>query len=483
MDYSKLYDQQKKILERRQTGLNKPNVIDGTRTQSKPYAPKPQVNAPIEQRAIKSAGGLVQGIFSSIAKRASNIGTIKKEANIRNAIGTPLFIAGEVAGGITDIGTEGLKAVFHLLPEDMQRKATQNIGGALEALGVPEAMKKYEEFATKHPEAAKYMEALMNIGSIYPVGKLGGLAKTATVKTAGTIAEKTGLKTAKNVISETIAPTLTKETEEIAKKAGVNLKDKAFQDALEITKPTYTPKAKEIQRSLGKTKEVGLLRTEEVMPTIQDLQSADAVKHLVVKKKPLQSIKNINNEISRISTEDIRPTIEANNGIFNKEQFKSALQSKIEQIPGYADDPVVKSAYDRAARGIMTKLEEQPKTRLGAYDARIAFDKDKAIFPKTGDLFRDTTHKAAARDIREMVNDFVEQGLPTESANIVRTQRSLQSKMFTARDNISRARTKAGKNVVQRTLKEHPWLRDTAKYAAGAAGATGVYEGFRMFTD
>lgn len=187
--------------------------------------PTPQKQTTFGERAMSSVSGTVGGVFTSLAKRASNIATIKNEAStggLRTRIMTPIRAIGEAAGAVGDVVTEGAKGVFHLLKEEDQEKVKKGIGGTLEAVGVTDAMKKYEEWALKHPEAAKDIEATVNIASMLPIGKAGQLAKTS----AKSVAKKTGLETA----------------EKMASKVG-----KATEEATEIYRSVLRPTAGEVK--------------------------------------------------------------------------------------------------------------------------------------------------------------------------------------------------------------------------------------------
>lgn len=424
------------------------------------------------RNATQKQPGFLSRVWGDITKRAGDITETAKETQKK-----PWMLAGEAqlqamgsaAGAVTDIATEGLKSVFHLLPQDLQDKAKQSVGGAMEALGIPQAMDKYQGWAAQHPEASKDLESAINIASLLPIGEAAGAAKTATEAAIKPVTEEAGKIAAR--VSEKIAPTMRPEIERMAAKAGIDAKDEAFQKALEITKPVYGPKGKQAALEAGRVKEVGVLRTPEVMPTQADIEAADAVKNIVT-GNPAKDTKAINTEIARISEDQIRPTLEANNAIYNRKQLESALTERIKDAPGYAEDEMVKKAYDKAVRTLLQKADAQPGTVLGAHDARIAFDKaESTIFPRTGDQFRDTLGKQAMRDVRDAANDFIGSKLPDNVRTEFESARKLQSKMFHARNNIGKAGAKTlGKNAIKRLLESHPWLKKATEYGAAIYG-------------
>lgn len=108
--------------------------------------------------------------------------TVQSVATLRQ----PLRVAGQVAGGLTDIIGETLKSGYGLLPEVVQA----GIRGAGKAMvegmpkvnvtmqGIQGLMGQWSEFREKHPEPAKDIEAAGNIAMVAPILKpLGQLGK------------------------------------------------------------------------------------------------------------------------------------------------------------------------------------------------------------------------------------------------------------------------------------------------------------------
>lgn len=129
------------------------------------------VGSPIE--AVKELG---TGIKESVSKRVGAMETRDTQPNIARGV---LRNVGQIAGGVGDVAFEGLKFLAPKFVEDLAKKGIQEVAKTDVAQN---ALVKYEEFTKKHPEAAKDVEALFNIGSLIPIGKGGQIAAKGITK-------------------------------------------------------------------------------------------------------------------------------------------------------------------------------------------------------------------------------------------------------------------------------------------------------------
>lgn len=91
--------------------------------------------------------------------------------------------AGNIIGGIGDVGGEALISGFRALPEDAQR-AIKGAGNYVSDSAVGDVARQYagnyQRFADRHPEAAANIGAVGNIATTVPVGKAVGMIGRAT---------------------------------------------------------------------------------------------------------------------------------------------------------------------------------------------------------------------------------------------------------------------------------------------------------------
>jgi hypothetical protein len=105
------------------------------------------------------------------------------------------FVAqvGQVAGGITDIATSAIGAGFQevepMIPqsiEDIVVAGLTPIGKPL-SKGIQGISEGYQDFAEKHPEAAAYLEGVVNIAGLIPVGKAAQVVGKGAAATKGAL--------------------------------------------------------------------------------------------------------------------------------------------------------------------------------------------------------------------------------------------------------------------------------------------------------
>ena len=179
----------------------------------------------------KSVEGFIPDVKESISERSEKLGEIadRYSSGEQGLASSALQTAGQAAGALGDIVYSGVKNIGKaLLPKKAEEKIGQTITGAVqkvvETKPVQSAINSYQEWKSKHPEAAYDLEAVANISSILPNVKVAGttgkilstaaapIAKTIgeTVSTTGRAVEGLG----KTVYKSAITPTV-KEAEKI----------------------------------------------------------------------------------------------------------------------------------------------------------------------------------------------------------------------------------------------------------------------------
>ena len=146
---------------------------------------------PQAQQPQESTGSFGDELTSSLGKRAAAIKDIASDSNM----GMPRKLlrgAGEIAGGIVDVPIAAMKsglAASTNLPivgkglQAAGNLSKQALSGAMnitnEIPGVQASNRALSGIAERNPEAMRDLEALVNIGSVLPVGKLAGVAREA----------------------------------------------------------------------------------------------------------------------------------------------------------------------------------------------------------------------------------------------------------------------------------------------------------------
>lgn len=252
-----------------------------------------------------------------------------------------------------------------------------------------------------------------------------------------------------------------------SKKSPENL----LEEALFVTKPTLNKKSavSALQRAglSGGAEESGALGTAGVSSGTRDKQIAESVAGIVKKNAtPIANNTAINNEISRISEDEIRPALEANPKAFNTNQIRSKL-NKIEMPVMFKTDPQLEKIYDLVKETALKVIQEHPQTSVGLWDARIAIDKQvqkqfgAAIFNPE----KSTAVKESVTAVRHAINDYISESYPEFT-----DQMSRLSNMYEARSRIANANYK---EIIESGNKITRWMKANPKKAK-AAGLTGT---------
>lgn len=144
----------------------------------------PVNQAPVEPKKAGLLGG-IQAAFSGRVEKASEEIVRAEEGEI-SPVRATLRTAGQAAGFVGDVAFEGIKA---LAPAPVEELAARGVQVLSETELVKSATERYSKFKEKHPEAAKDVEAIFNVGALIPGARV--TAKLAS-RTVEKIAQKTG---------------------------------------------------------------------------------------------------------------------------------------------------------------------------------------------------------------------------------------------------------------------------------------------------
>lgn len=145
--------------------------------------------------------GFLSRVGEDLKKRGSSIAQTFKDtvSGKINPLDTGIQTVGAVAGGVNDIIGEGIKSGVNALPQGVKDTA-RSIGvdilqtqvGQAGLSAIKQGLEKYNQWKEQNPVGAKNLESVLNIASLFPVGKGGQVAKEGTeqvVKAGVNVAE------------------------------------------------------------------------------------------------------------------------------------------------------------------------------------------------------------------------------------------------------------------------------------------------------
>lgn len=246
----------------------------------------------------------------------------------------------------------------------------------------------------------------------------------------------------------------------------LNQGQKGVSEALEVIRPQLNKKETQAALQAGRGKISGLFRTNEITPSSRDYDIAQAVEGIVSKKNTTPAnINLLHNEIEKDANQVIEG-LKQNNAIFNKNQIRSALNAakqSEDRMLTLAGDEAAEKAYNGAIDVFMKVLDRKPKTLSGLLEARKEFD---TILRRAGAFAKDNPKSIAAKDIRQIANNFIDSKLP--EGHPFKDLLNRQNLMYEAIENISEKGTRdVGKNALQRLKTKYPNAVKAAGYVAG----------------
>lgn len=179
-----------------------------------------------EYFGIKDSKQEEPGFFSRVGEDLKKRGQDAKSAlmnsdNKLTGAEAILQTTGSLAGGVGDILGEGFSSGIDALPESVKkvgRSVLQSKPGQAVMGGIGSMMEKYNSWAQQNPRAAKDLESVVNIASLFPVGK-GAQVGGEFVEQGARAAGKTALKVGEGAID------LTKKGMNIGKDVAVKVSD------------------------------------------------------------------------------------------------------------------------------------------------------------------------------------------------------------------------------------------------------------------
>lgn len=390
----------------------------------------------VKPQAQESTGSFGDELSSSLYKRRTAIKDIAADTDM----GMPRKIlrgVGEIAGGLVDVPMaamkNGLAASTNLPIVGKGLQAAGNLGkqalsGAMnitnEIPGVQAGNRalsgiaeRLSGIAERNPEAMKDLEALGNIGSVLPVGKVAGVAREAAAFGAGKglQAAGAGLKRTGGIIEDVITPKLTKglsRTTDISEGALTTASTAKGRAGLEMAKGSQYEsgqkllgglKGKDFNLKLAKSNET----VKEAIANTKNINFNNAIKALEKAKKidnplpeDLKAIQRIDDMIDLLEN----PTFDARNystsirGLSKRipQEVKDEIGSSIDDIVAKADAGEITS---KNLKSRLLALKEEPQQFVDEMYPAMQYSDAKRASIKDGIIKTNQKIDALLKDI------------------------------------------------------------------------------------
>ncbi len=417
-----------------------------------------EVPQPIPAVQNNQDGGFLSNIKNALLNRGKQMTQTWKDTAIGkiNPLSTGLQTIGAVAGAAGDIIGEGIKTIPGAKPAiektaETYGKFNKAIGGASpEELG-----QLYGNFKDKHPEAAKDLESIVDIATIFPGYK--GAAEVG--KIAGTVAEKTG-------------QNLVKGAEKSALEQGEKFSAK-------LVKPIDTKLTKEADVSRTSETGSGIFKRSIIEPTKSEKMAGQAVQKVpgVSPSNTFQQNFNIIRDYNVNLAKNLEKDVADANFIVPKQEIVSKLNKAAVSL---SESPLIvgdaEKMANRLIEGAKKIINENPGTGSGLLKARKDFDAwVKSQKPKAFDAPAENAFTMANREVRNAFNDLLEAKAPDIR---LKDRLSEQHALYNALDAITpkaavEADTAVGRGV--QSMKKALSLKTmTVQSAAALAGIGGL---------
>lgn len=254
----------------------------------------------------------------------------------------------------------------------------------------------------------------------------------------------------------------------------------AEKTALQQTMSPLNKKAKidvfEKSGKPGGVVEKGVFKKYRVQPTTSDIKVAQTAQPYIVKNNPVKSIKNINNEISRVSQKEVFPYLKTNKKAISSSEM-NILKNQIKEINPADEvlaDPVKNNAFKLMIKRVLNRVSNA-KDDLNLYEKRIYLDQELKS-ATNGKIFDDTGMPKPAyeafKEARRIINNFITKRLPQGETQFA-DKLARETDLFLAREGVALNNWRtAGTNIFQRFAMRHPVIIKAGKYGAiGIAGA------------
>lgn len=408
--------------------------------------------------------GFLTNVGNDLSSRTKDLGNAVADSfsGKINPLSGVIQGAGALAGGVSDIVTEGAKGLYNgLVPDAIRNPINQAVGGVAGAIGATPAAQSagqgIAQFQQDHPELSKDISSAFDIASVFPMFKGAQLAARAT---------------------EEAIPAATRAIAATNGIAGDIAKKRLVSEALEVVSPKETAAVVKKGLKAGRGTSGGFSGTVGLEADAKTIKAAEAAAGIVRKgwtvdknaNAVLDEIGNTANQLkSELKNMDVTP-------IVSQDELHGVMQNAMKLI---GENPTMVGDAEESARRILTKFKEflpkeQDITASDILDARKKLDSWMGSQTGGGTVFNPAYENAksiALRAIRQEANRLVASKAPGVS---VKEMLARQSSLYDALDNLTAKGAKeVGTSRWNRFGQRHPTIKGLVKLGATSA-ATGL---------
>ena len=418
--------------------------------------------------------GFFGGVKEDITGRAENFikSAERLERGEQTLPETSLQVTGHAVGGLFDIFGRGLTSVGRgigktasaLTPdviEDPVKEKVKQAGLKLLQTKVGQAglsalsggVESYDKWKSENPRAAANLEAVVNIGSLFPARAIGKAGAKPVVKGAGSLA---------GTLEASAAKKTTKQLDDFVR---------------DLISPVKTKKIKEAQVARTTEKGVGPFKGSIIEPTSQEAASIEAVLKIpgIKPGQTKQQSYNIISEANEKAAKTLKQQLEANDFDYNKDELLGRLTLAKENLKR---NPAITGDAEKTADKLIKEIERRVNDADTTGSDLLQVRKDYDIWVKSQkganvfDPNKENAFTLSNREIRRTINDFLdEKAVGTPVTESLAEQRAL----FNALENIRPKAAIEANNAFTRTLQlVSTKLATKSKVVQAIAAAVGI---------
>src|SRR3990167_4721090 len=375
-----------------------------------------------------------QRVSQDFKERGQNVIDIAKKDSSLNAsagqfLGGGLQMAGQVAGSVGDIIGE---AFAPLLKPVLEKVAQTKIGQKITPI-VSDISQKYNTWATENPEASKNLEAVLNLGSLIPIGGGASVAKQGVKGITKTGVESIGK----------IGTKLGQQTAAVRKVAGDVIPSKGRIVNYEVSRALDLSPGDISNISKATGNEVG---TYLAAKNLIRGNKADTVKSLKqFKNTQYNKVREEIGKVKKIYNQTDVPRLK---------QTLKEIQKKIDEVPG----------LEEASKEVKQILGKKKISLNDVQRTKELLDEHFSLYKVTGEV-AETIAKKGLSNLRKELKEFVEK----EVKNTTKTDiQGLNNDVATSRSILDAIETRSPKGLTRSNLR----MGDFATFGL-ATGFTG----------
>ena len=392
---------------------------------------------------------LKQGVASDIQKRRSSFQ--EGLASGQSPLSSGFQAVGQGAGLIGDVLLRGLSAsVSDVIEKPVVGAIQKGIGRIVETKPAQQVIESVTNWAKQNPEAARNLEAALNIAALAPIGK------------GAQVGIKGGEKTLSGVGSKLI----------VSGEEALSANRRAF--VQDLVRSAQTKATKEAQ--VARTTEVGggITKKSVIAPSFSEDLAGKYVTNIpkVSPKNTLQGNYNVIAEANRAEARTLEASLKTNDFVYPRKELLSRLKNTKAEL---AKNPVITGDAEKTAEKLIAEIERRINATpsKGSNLLQVRKDFDAWVESQKGgtafDPVKENAFSVANREIRRTVNTFLDDKAPSVG---VKTSLKKQSALYDALDNIKPKAAYEADTALKRFLQRAEGVLGTKNRAVQILAAT-----------